>query len=235
VRGNASHWKLLDDPNVVSVAKRVARSIADDNKGILDAEDIEQEVLILIAGTSSLADRAIAGEYGTLYHEVRCDVIDKFVRPLMRSGEMEQRKYRNIPVEEADDYAKPHVAFDGGSGDYTDEAVKLLLPAVWDESYAYGLPDREDSPEKDMPKSAANKAHGNSHWAYIADIKTGWKKTPLTRLERRALLMSFGLGWTHADIGAHEGVTRQAITTRIDTAVKKITARLNGARIEEEI
>jgi len=230
-RGLAPHWKVLDDPSVQRVAKRVARSIADDNRGILEVEDIEQECLMLIAGTPSLATRAATQEYGSLHHELRCDVLDKFVRPLMRSGEMEQRKYRTVTTEDADEETTPYVAFDDGSGDYTDEAVKLLLPAVWDQSYAYGLPQREDAPDADMPRVAGNKARANSHWAYIADIKTGWNRTPLSRDEKRALFMRYALAWTQQQIANHEGVNKSTINRRIDGAVTKITACLNGARI----
>ena len=228
---NAPHWKVLDDPAVQRVAKRVARSIADDNRGILEAEDIEQECLMLIAGTPSLATRAIVGEYGTLYHELRCDVLDKFVRPLMRSGEMEQRKYRTVSTDAAAEETHSYVEFSEGSGDYNADTIKLLLPAVWDESYAYGLPQREDAPDADMPRTAGNKARANSHWAYIADIKTGWNRTPLTLLEKRALFMRYALAWTQQDIAHHEHVSQQAIAKRIDAAVNKITACLNGANI----
>ena len=84
------------------------------------------------------------------------------------------------------------------------------------------------------PAAAANKARGNSHWAYIGDIKTGWIKTPLTLDERRALLLRFGLGWDQTDIAFNQGVSQQAMSKPLDAAVKKITARLNGARIEVE-
>jgi len=232
-RGLAPNWGLIDDPQVVNVARKVSKSIADTNQGILEAEDIEQECLILIAGTPSLAERAIMREYGTLYHELRCDVLDKFVRPLLRSGEMDKRKYRTTSPELAEDTA-PFVDFNDGTGDYNADTVKMLLPAVWDESYAYGLPQREDAPDADMPRVAGNKARSNSHWAYIADIKTGWNKTPLTIREKRALFMRYALAWTQEEIANHEGISQQAIAVRINAAVNKITARLNGAHIIEE-
>lgn len=234
MRGNASHWKVLDDPKVQRVARNVARHTAENNKGFLDADDLYQESLLLIAGKPDLSEHAIVGDYGLLYNALRMDLLDKFVRPLLRSGEMEQRKYKTVSTEEADEYAAPVVMFNDGTGEYTDEAVKLLLPAVWDEAYAYGLPDREDSPERDMPKAAANKARSNNHWAYIADIKTGWDKTPLTLSERRATLLYYGIGWTQTDIAKYEGVSQKQVSVRLNSAVSKITARLNGASLNSE-
>lgn len=228
------HWRVLDDKRVQTVVRRAADSIANMNAGIVDPEDLYQEGLLIVATYSKVSEHAIVGDFGMLYNEVRERLFKQFIRPLDRTGELDARKYRSIPVEDADNEPISALSFDDGTGDYTEEAIKVLLPAVWDESYAYGLPDREDAPEQDMPKSASNKARANNHWAYIADVKTGWGKTPLTRLERRALLMSYGLGYTHAEIAGIEGVPRQNISRRIDTGIKKITACLNGARIEEE-
>ena len=84
---------------------------------------------------------------------VRTELCQKFVEKMDRSGELQARKYKNVTFDEAsEEESAPYTVFDDGSGDYTDEAVKLLLPAVWDESYAYGLPQREDAPEEGMPR-----------------------------------------------------------------------------------
>lgn len=238
MRGNTkngmAHWKVVEDPRVQRVVRNAARSLADMNAGIVEVDDLYQEGLLIVAGVPKVAEHAVMGEFGLVYSQVRERLFKAFIRPLDRSGELDARKYRSIPVEDAEDEATPLLMFDEGSGDYTADAVRLLLPAVWDESYAYGLPDRDDAPDKDMPKASGNKARSNAHWAYIADIKTGWASTPLTRLERRALLMSYGLGWTHKQIAAHEVADRSTISKRIESAVHKIVARLNGARIEED-
>ena len=238
MRGNnRPHWKISENVQVQTTVRNAARSIAEMNSGIVEADDMYQEGLLLVAGIPKIAEHAIVGDLGLVYKEVRERLFKAFIRPLDRSGELDARKYRSIPVGESEDeesIPKGGFTFDDGSGDYTEDAVKMLLPAVWDEDYAYGLPDREDAPDKDMPKVAGNKARSNSHWAYIADIKTGWGKTPLTLLERRALFMAYCLGDTHTDIARYEGVDRSTVSKRIDSAVKKITARLNGALIEEE-
>lgn len=233
-RGSTAHWRLTEDANVKNVARKVSQSIADMNKGILEAEDLYQEGLILVAATPHLAARAIEGEFGLLYTRLRTELMQKFVEKMDRSGELQARKYKNVTFDDADNETKAYVLFDAGSGDYTDEAIKLLLPAVWDETYAYGLPRQDDAPEEGMPKSASNKARGNSHWAFIGDIKTGWEKTPLSIDERRALILTYGLGWTQKDSAINQGVVKSVINDRIQSGIKKITARLNGASIEEE-
>jgi predicted DNA-binding protein (UPF0251 family) len=125
-------------------------------------------------------------------------------------------------------YISSHVIIETASNDYTRESVESLLPAVWDEGYAYGMPQRDNAPDPDMPKGSANKARGNNLSAYIADIKTGWEKTPLTLKERRALLLAFGLGWTHEEIAHNQEITRRGLSQRVETAVGKIVAHLNG-------
>lgn len=234
MRGTTTHWEVVEDVRVQRTVRNAANSLADMNGGIVEADDLFQEGLVLVAGIPKIAEHAIVGEFGLVYSEVRERLFKQFIRPLDRTGELDARKYRSIPVDDADNEPQPVVMFDEGSGDYTADAVKMLLPAVWDEDYAYGLPDRDDAPDKDMPKSASNKARSNNHWAYIADIKTGWHKTPLTLLERRALFMRYALGDTQEMIARYEGVSQQMVGKRLDGAIKKIVARLNGAHIEEE-
>lgn len=239
MRGKAD-WSVLEDREVRIVAQKVAKVICVGNEGpgLMDKAEIEQEALILIATTPDLIAHAKTKNYGYLYHELRCDVSDKFLRPLLRSGEMEARKYRTVTLGEIqeDEPDLPAYTFDDGTNDYTTDMVTFLLPAVWDESYAYGLPDKADAPDRDMPRSAGNKARQNTHWAYIADIKRAWERTPLTLNERRALVLSFGLSWNQTEIAAHEGVSRRPIAKRIEHGIAKMTAFLNGAiiRADEE-
>lgn len=235
MRGTETDWGVIDHPRVQHAVKNAARSIADMNAGIVEFKDLYQEGLLLVASTPKIAGHANAGEYQLVYNEVRERLFKAFIRPMERSGELTARKYRNVSIEGSvtDPTPIPQM-FDEGTGDYTEEAIMLLLPAVWDESYAYGLPDRADDPDEDMPKAVANKARSNNHWAYIADIKMGWEKTPLTLKERRALLMYYGLGYTQDDIARYEGIARPTATIRIHNGVTKITARLNGAGLIEE-
>lgn len=114
--------------------------------------------------------------------------------------------------------------------------VETLLPAVWDETYCYGMPKPDSAPDPDMPKSWTNKAHGNTLYAHIADIKSAWAwaRTGLTLKERRAVFMYHMLDLTQADIASHEECSRPAISTRLYTAIGKMTAHLNGGEFSED-
>jgi|GEM_PF-4316488 len=125
-------------------------------------------------------------------------------------------------------FVAPCVVIETASNDYSRESVESLLPAVWDKSYAYGMPMKDDAPDPDMPTGVTNKARGNNLSAYLADIATGWEETPLTTKERRALLLACGLGWTHEEIAYNQEVSQQAISQRVEAAVGKIVAHLNG-------
>lgn len=86
-----------------------------------------------------------------------------------------------------------------------------------------------------MAKAWTNKAHGNTHWAYIADIKTAWAEADLSPPQRRTIFMRFALGQTEEVIGAYEGVTKQSISERLFRGVGKMTAHLNGEVFSETL
>lgn len=111
-----------------------------------------------------------------------------------------------------------------------------MIPAIWDENYAYGMPRAETAPDPDMPRAWKNPKEGNTHYAYIADIKAAWAwaEGGLTLKERRSVLMHHALDMHHREVAAIEGCTRQAITTRLYTAIGKIVAHLNGGEFEED-
>lgn len=112
------------------------------------------------------------------------------------------------------------------SSHYQRALVERLLPTVWDETYAYGMANPE-APDPDMPKGHVDKKKGSSLFAHLVDIREAWRTTDLTRLERRAVFMVFGLDWSHGYAALHEDVDRSTISHRLDAAVGKITARLN--------
>jgi DNA-directed RNA polymerase specialized sigma24 family protein len=118
---------------------------------------------------------------------------------------------------------------------YTRELVEFLLPAVWDPFAHLGM-IQPTAPEHDMPRGSTNKAHGNTLYAHLVDIRDAWRRTTeLTPKERRALLLRFGLDLTEQEVGRHEGVTKQTISTRLFTGVGKLVAQLNGTEFSEEL
>jgi hypothetical protein len=194
-----------------------------------EIEDLTQEAHIAISTTPNLLEAIESEDYGLLQFRLEQDLTDLLDKEVRRTG-------RNISydalVESAEEgggeYLLSSVVIETASNDYSRESVESLLPAVWDDSFVYGLPQKDTAPDPDMPKGSSNKAHANNLAAYIADIKFGWEKTPLTDKERRALVLAFGFGWTQREIAFNQGVSQQAISNRIEAAVGKVVARLNG-------
>jgi hypothetical protein len=225
-------WDVLSLPGVQKAVTQAARKIHKRYENVIELEDLEQEATIIMV--TRLPERAQAcaegagdDNLGTLQHELEMDLVD-YLRP--KAAERQKTISYDALVEKSDEdgLIAPYVVIETASNDYTRESVETLLPAVWDESYLYGLPQRDDAPDPDMPKGSTNKARGNNLSAYIADIKTGWEKTPLTTKERRALILAYGLGWPIKEIAYNQGVSDRAIRYRIEGAVGKIVARLNS-------
>lgn len=116
---------------------------------------------------------------------------------------------------------------------YDRELVELLLPAVWDDGYAYGMP-APYAPDRDMPKGYSNPSHSGTLYAHLADIKAGWASAGLTPKERRALTMRFRDDLREKDIAAAEGVARQSIAERIASGTGRIVAALNGKGYDDD-
>ncbi|MFD3325773.1 hypothetical protein [Streptomyces sp. NPDC058701] len=110
---------------------------------------------------------------------------------------------------------------------YDRRLVEHLLPAVWDVEAAYGI-RTPTAPDADMPKGTVDKKSAGTLFAHLADIRTGWRTAPLSRVERRAVFMRFALDWDDRRIAARETVTDRAVRYRLERAVGKLAAHLNG-------
>lgn len=224
-----ANWAVLDLPLVQKVIDQAARRVHRRYENVIELDDLQQEATIMVVTRDNLTSAAMKAESepGLLQHRLEQDLGD-WVLP--RAKQASQTISYDEITEGADEegFILPYVVIETASNDYSRESVETLLPAVWDESYMYGLPQRDDAPDPDMPRGASNKARGNNLSAYIADIKTGWEETPLSIKERRALLLAYGLGWTQKEIAFNQGVSQQAISKRIEQGVGKIVARLNG-------
>lgn len=221
-------WSVLDLPNVRDIVEQATRRVHQKYKGPVDMEDLKQEAMIKVATTPNLQDAARGEEPGLLQFRLEQDLGDMLTPEVKRQEKTLSYDALVEGAEEDGSLVLPYVIIETTSNDYTRESVETLLPAVWDESYVYGMPQRDDAPDPDMPKGATNKARGNNLSAYIADIKEGWAKAPLTEKERRALILAYGLGWKRKDIAYNQDTIPSVITRRIDAAVGKIVARLNG-------
>lgn len=110
---------------------------------------------------------------------------------------------------------------------YDRRAVQAVLPAVWDETYAWGIQE-PTAPPPDMPRSASNKAHSNTLYAVLADVRTAWSKAELTRDHRAALLLVFGFGMTHKEAGYFLERARSSVTEDVDAGLGLLVEWLNG-------
>lgn len=210
------------------VAAQAAKRIWNRYKDYSELEDLESEAYALVLSGEDHQKAIREENWGYLQHQLELDLMDLLDKEIRRTGKNISYDSLLESTETGGDYMVSSVIIETASNDYSRESVESLLPAVWDDAYVYGLPQKDTAPDPDMPKGASNKAHANNLAAYIADIKFGWAKTPLTLRERRAVLLAYGFGWTQKEIAFNQGVDQGTISRRIDGAVGKIVARLNG-------
>ncbi len=110
---------------------------------------------------------------------------------------------------------------------YDRRLVEQLLPAVWDSHYAYGM-ENPIAPDPDMPRAPTDPAHAGTRYAHIADIKTGWQAAPLAHVDRRVLLLRYGLDWTEKHISRQLGIAQQTVSHRLAVGVGRIVEALNS-------
>lgn len=228
MRGN---FDYMSNEVVVDIINQAARRVHRKFEHYSNVEDLRQEGHIFMSTKEDLQVSARSEEYGLLQHGLERDLenlVMKEVRRSDRNVSYEMLRDANAEGSGGDTYVKPYVLIETVSNDYTRDSVETLLPAVWDDGYAYGMPQKDSVPDPDMPRAQVDSSRGNNLAAYIADIRTGWSKTPLTLKERRALLLAYGLAWSTEQIAYNQGVSERAIRYRIESAVGKIAARLNG-------
>ncbi|MFI5840512.1 sigma factor-like helix-turn-helix DNA-binding protein [Catenuloplanes sp. NPDC051500] len=117
---------------------------------------------------------------------------------------------------------------------YTRELVERLLPALWDRHFVYSGLDNPYAPDPDMPRVASNPKTANTVYAYLADIKAGWRHAPLDLTDKRVLVLRYGQDLELAAIGAVLGMSKQAVGQRVEHAVGAIRFYLNGEAAEDE-
>lgn len=110
---------------------------------------------------------------------------------------------------------------------YSPDLVVQLLPAVWDQTYAFGMANPV-APDPDMPRSKPDPKTGGTIFAHLADIRGAWDRAELPHSERVALLLRHGLGWTDDEIAALDGVTGRAVRYRLERGAERLASHLNG-------
>lgn len=110
---------------------------------------------------------------------------------------------------------------------YTPELAVQLLPAVWDETYAYGMAN-PGAPDPDMPRSKADPKIGGTIFAHLADIRWAWSKAPLLHEDRQALFLTHCLDWSQQEISDVQSVDRSSVSRRLSRGLGVLLLALNG-------
>lgn len=110
---------------------------------------------------------------------------------------------------------------------YNRSLVERLIPAVWDDSYAYGMSDPA-APDPDMPRSEPDPKLGGTIYAHLADIRSAWRGADVPQVERQALLLRYGLDRTVQDIANNQGIGKTTAHERVERGVGRLVAFLNG-------
>jgi DNA-directed RNA polymerase specialized sigma24 family protein len=110
---------------------------------------------------------------------------------------------------------------------YAEHLVESLIPAIWEPSYAWGIPN-EYAADADMPKvKYKSPKETTTFWTHIIDIRRAWDICDLTDGERRALLLTYGFGWDQTEIARHEQVSQRAISKRLKAGLECLVGFLN--------
>lgn len=223
-------WSLLDLAYVRDICSQAARRVRMTkyrNVVGIETDDLRQHAYLCVATKADIRQVLTEEEvnYGYVHRMIEADLLD-YCQKMHNSAK--PRTHKPWQDEVQGRRAETIETIAPLSDDYTRELVDMLLPAVWDESYCLVLPAAETAPDKDMPRAATNPATSNNLAAYVADIRIGWTRAPLSLKERRALLMLYGLGWKPRDVAEHENVSTRAIEYRVYSGIGKIVARLNG-------
>ena len=237
---NEIDWTVLELEEVEAACNNAARRVMRDEFKRLGHEerDLVQTARMLVAGVrvtgsgigaTGMAQRTRelvgAGRLGALNHELFCDLwnyAEPKTKQAVRSTSLDAR-YDDT----AETHTPPYPAFVPRSPmqNYDRAQIKALLPAVWDQYYAYGM-QAENAPDSDMPRAAANKATGNVLWAHLADIRIAWKRAALNIEQRRALFLAYGLDWGQQEIAYNQGVHQSTISNRLTRGVEGLLGAL---------
>ena len=225
-------WSVLSVDGVGDVILQAATKVARQFEH--DPDDLQQEAGILVCDLRTNLPECVLGQeepqLGMLQYRLEQDLVDKFKTDVSHRNQQVSFEERYDEPEGGDDErmrTPVSIAQREAVSGYTRELVESLIPAIWDADFCYGV-KVENAPDADMPRGSTNKATGNTLAAHIADIKVGWKKSPLTRRERQAIFLHLGLDWSQREAAFNLGITREAVSQFVTSGVGKIVAELNG-------
>ena len=223
------NWDVLDNPDVIEIVEQASSTVSYNLN--IDVDDAMQESYLLVCDTTgSLFEKAWIGGpmLGLLQYELERDLMNKFETEVRRRNKATSLEKRNEAIEgdEAAAVVKVHPARPYGVA-YDQTLIELLLPAVWDEQYCYGM-QQENAADPDMPRGSTNKATGNTLAAHLADIRSAWQRASLTTAERQVLLLAYGADMPQRLIAFYLGYSQQWVSTLAASGVASISRYLNG-------
>lgn len=229
-----SDWDIFSIEGVEGALETAARQVSNHTEygEYVTLEDLTQEAFIIAAGMGKRVREGFARKNGrtpgSVVHEVKMDLINLAHTAQQKAQRNTSYEERYSPAEGGGVALVPPSPSEGTEvPGYTRELIESLIPAIWDEGFAYGV-QIETAADPDMPRGSTNKAHGSTLLSHIADIKTAWVKAPLRLEERRALILAFGLDWGQREIAANQGVSQKTVSVRITTGIHKLMAALGG-------
>lgn len=234
------NWDVVGEYGF-NAAERAAHAVAQQFAQI-EEDDLFQEALIYLATHPDEAERALdygrgqpgvkGGEYGA--RKALTSMLTSRMREwAQRQAAAREREWKAalaVPPEQPnlDLYRNRPTPPEYEGRDYTPADVEAMLPMVWDDRLIGESMD-ERRPAPDMPKGPGAPKNRQGTWmAQLADVRRAWEKAPITWYGRRALLLCLCFGWTQDDVAAAEGVTRQAVAKRYNTALFALADWLNG-------
>jgi DNA-directed RNA polymerase specialized sigma24 family protein len=110
---------------------------------------------------------------------------------------------------------------------YNRPLVERLVPAIWDQSFAYGMTDPQ-APDPTMPRSKPDPKTGGTIYAHLADIRSAWERAELPQVERQAVLLRYALDWPLEQVGRAQNVDKSTAMRRAERGVGRLVAFLNG-------
>lgn len=189
----------------------------------VDEEELLQEAYILLTDPAKpLAHLAREGEWSLLAYRLDqklSNVVNRQVRNADRHESYEERY--------DEDYTPAALCQRAVSAGYDRDLVESLLPSLWDDAFCFGI-RAENAPDPDMPRGSTNKATGNTLAAHVADTQRAWALSGLSKNEKRALLLTHGLGWTQDEIAKELGVNQSTVSRYLYSGVGRMVAMLNG-------
>lgn len=141
---------------------------------------------------------------------------------------------RRTPLPDHNDIKDGRMVYHTYCITYDAPEVQALIPGIWSTDISlYGVTSELEGPAPDMPKgSGPNPAHGNTTAAKVADVQRAWRETDLSDMERKVIVLHYGLEWTQSVVAHNLGVDRATVARYAHSGILKMLTFLNGWLIE---